>query len=226
MEETMKTSEELRRDVIAELVWDGSVDAASVGVAAENGSVTLTGHVRSYAEKRAAEKAAKRVRGVVAVANDVTVHPSDSLKRDDMDIAAAIVNAFKWNVSVPAAVKASVDHGWVTLEGEVSWEHQRRAAEKAVWNLMGVRGVSNLIRLKVQPMPRDIEDRIKRTFERSAQIDAEHVHASVSGGKVTLTGNVRSWSERSEAEHAARAAAGVMDVDNRLTISSYVTTLL
>jgi osmotically-inducible protein OsmY len=222
----MKTAEDLKRDVSEELAWDGSVDATAIGVTAEDGSVTLTGHVRSYAEKRAAEKAAKRVKGVVVVANDLSVHPPNSLLRDDTDIAAAVVHAFQWNVSVPREVKATVDHGWVTLDGEVTWSFQQRAAENAVRNLAGVRGVTNLIRIKVQPTPKDIENRIRKAFERSAQIDADQVHATVKDGKVTLKGTVRSWSERNEAEYAARAAAGVNTVDNRLDISSFVTTML
>ncbi|HEX6307074.1 MAG TPA: BON domain-containing protein [Longimicrobiales bacterium] len=212
---------DLRQEVIDELRWDTSLDAAPIGVAVSDGAVTLTGHVRSYAEKRAAEKAAKRVRGVKAVANDLEVRLPGSLRRDDADIAAAISHVLEWNVSIPREVTASVEQGWVTLEGEVDWAFQRNAAERAVREVTGVRGVTCLIRLRVRPVPRDIREQIQRTFQRSAQLDAEHIDVTVADGIVTLTGTVRSWSERLEAEHAARAAAGVRSVDNRLQVSSF-----
>lgn len=217
----MINQNDLRQEVIDELAWDTSLDAASIGVAATDGAVTLTGHVRSYAEKRAAEKAAKRVRGVKAVANDLEVRLPSSLRRDDSDIAAAISHVLEWNVSIPREVTASVENAWATLEGEVDWAFQRNAAERAVREVTGVRGVTNLIRLKVRPLPRDIREQIQRTLQRSAQIDADHIAVTVADGMVTLTGTVRSWSERTEAEHAARAAGGVRSVDNRLQVSSF-----
>jgi osmotically-inducible protein OsmY len=143
----LKTSEILRQDVMDELAWDGAADAASIGVSAADGAVTLTGHVRSYAEKRAAEKAAKRVPGVIAVANELEVRVPSSRKRDDTDIAGAVGTALKWSVSVPGGITAVVDQGWVTLDGAADMPFQRRAAENAVRGIVGVRGVTNLIRV-------------------------------------------------------------------------------
>ncbi|MEX1183196.1 MAG: BON domain-containing protein [Gemmatimonadota bacterium] len=222
----MKNAEDLRQDVIDEMTWDRSLDTPGIGVAVHDNAVTLTGHVRSYAEKRAAEKAAKRVHGVVAVANDLEVRLPNSLQRDDTDIAAATATALKWSAPVPGTVSATVERGWVILDGEVDWAFQRRSAENAVRDLAGVRGVSNQIRVKPRAVPKDVVDRIKRAFNRSAQIDADHISVAVSGGKVTLSGSVRSWSERTEAEHAARAAAGVTDVENKLHVSSMSTVLM
>jgi osmotically-inducible protein OsmY len=221
----MKKSEELRQDVVDELAWDSSLDAPGIGVAVHDGAVTLTGHVRSYAEKRAAEKAAKRVHGVIAVANELEVRLPSSLQKDDTDIAAAAATAIRWSAPVPSTVSATVERGWVTLEGEVEWAYQRRAAENAVRDLAGVRGLSNMITVKARAVPKNVKDQIHRAFHRSAQIDADHVSVAVSGGRVTLTGTVRSWSERMEAEHAARAAAGVTEVDNKLRVSSLAAVL-
>jgi osmotically-inducible protein OsmY len=222
----MKNAEDLRQDVIDELTWDRSLDTPGIGVAVHDDAVTLTGHVRSYAERRAAEKAAKRVRGVIAVANELEVRLPSSLVRDDTDIATAAASALKWSALVPSTVSATVESGWVMLDGEVDWAYQRRSAEIAVRDLAGVRGVANQIRVKPRAVPKDVIDRIKSAFHRSAQIDADHISVAVSGGSVTLSGNVRSWSERAEAEHAARAAAGVTEVENKLHVSSMSTVLM
>jgi osmotically-inducible protein OsmY len=222
----MKNAEDLRQDVIDELTWDRSLDTPGIGVAVHDDAVTLTGHVRSYAERRAAEKAAKRVRGVIAVANELEVRLPSSLVRDDTDIATAAASALKWSALVPSTVSATVESGWVMLDGEVDWAYQRRSAEIAVRDLAGVRGVANQIRVKPRAVPKDVIDRIKSAFHRSAQIDADHISVAVSGGSVTLSGNVRSWSERAEAEHAARAAAGVTEVVNKLHVSSMSTVLM
>lgn len=213
--------EDLRQDVLDELAWEPSLEEDAIGVSSTDGAVTLTGVVRSFAEKWAAEKAAKRVRGVKAVANQLEVRMPASHERDDTDIAAAVASTLKWNVSVPNTVVGTVEHGWVTLEGEVDWSTQRRAAERAVRELTGVRGVTNLIRLRSRVAPKDVRDQIHKAFLRSAQVDADHVDVSVQDGRVTLSGTVRSWSERMEAEHAARAAVGVQDVDNQLRVSSF-----
>ncbi|HEX6307100.1 MAG TPA: BON domain-containing protein [Longimicrobiales bacterium] len=214
--------EDVRQDVLDEIAWEPALEGDAVGVSATDGAVTLTGVVRSYAEKWAAEKAAKRVRGVKAVANELEVRVPDNHERDDTDIAAAVAATLAWNVTVPNTVVGTVEHGWVTLEGDVDWSTQRRAAERAVRELAGVRGVTNLIRLKSRVAPKDIHDRIRKTFQRSAQVDADHIDVSVHDGTVTLSGTVRSWSERMEAEHAARAAVGVQEIDNQLKVSSFV----
>jgi osmotically-inducible protein OsmY len=221
----MIRAEELRQDVVDELAWDTSLDTPGIGVAVHGGAVTLAGHVRSYAEKRAAEKAAKRVHGVIAVANELEVRLPSSLKKDDTDIATAAAAAIRWSAPVPSTVSATVERGWVTLSGEVDWAYQRRSAENAVRDLAGVRGMSNQILVKPRAVPKDVSDQIHKAFHRSAQIDADHISVSVSGGKVTLSGTVRSWSERTEAEHAARAAAGVTEVENKLSVSSMSTVL-
>ncbi|MEX1183179.1 MAG: BON domain-containing protein [Gemmatimonadota bacterium] len=216
----MKKAEELRQDVVDELAWDPILDAPGIGVGVHDGAVTLTGHVRSYTEKRAAEKAAKRVHGVVAVANELEVRLPSSLQKDDTDIATAAAAAIKWSASVPSTVSVSVERGWVTVEGEVDWAYQRRAAENALRDITGVRGLSNQIRVKARAVPKDVKDQIRKAFHRSAQIDADHITVAVSGTRVILGGTVRSWSELTEAAHAARAAAGVTDVENNLRVSS------
>jgi osmotically-inducible protein OsmY len=221
----MLHNEDLRQDVLDELMWDTSLDAAAIGVAVADGAVTLTGHVSSYAEKRAAEKAAKRVREVKVVANDLEVRLPGSHARDDTDVAAAVAAALDWNVYIPRAVTATVERGWVTLEGMVEWSTQRRAAERVIRDITGVRGVTNLIQLKAHATAQNVKEQIQNAFRRSAQIDADHIKVSVEDGKVTLSGTVRSWSERTEAEHAARAAPGVMEVDNDLRVASFATML-
>ncbi|HEX6135517.1 MAG TPA: BON domain-containing protein [Longimicrobiales bacterium] len=221
----MRTAEDVKRDVLDELAWDRSLDATAIGVAVTDGAATLTGHVGTYAEKRAAEKAAKRVKGVVAVANDLDVRLPGSLQRDDTDVATAVAAALKWNVSVPEEVTATIQDGWVTLEGDVDWSYQRNAAERAVRDVIAVRGVTNLIRIRLRARSKQVKEEIDRAFRRSAQIDADHVSVSVIDGRVTLSGTVHSWSERMAAEHAARAAAGVTDVINQLHVSSFTPVL-
>ena len=222
----MRRAEDIQQDVLDELAWDSSLDAAGIGVAITDGAVTLSGHVRSYAEKRAAEKAAKRIRGVQAVANDLEVRLPSSMQRDDTDIAAAVAAAMKWNVSVPQTVTATVQRGWVTLEGEVDWNFQLHAAERAIRDIQGVRGITNSIRLRARAQPEQVKAQIQKAFHRSAQIDADHVKVAIVDGRVTLTGTVRSWSELNEAEHAARTAPGVREVVNDLHVASFATALI
>jgi osmotically-inducible protein OsmY len=211
---------ELKRDVENELKWEPSVNEAHIGVTAKDGVVTLTGHVPSYAEKYGAERAAKRVFGVKAVADELDVKLPGSVIRNDEEIAQACINAFKFNYSVPAdKIKVLVADGWVTLEGQVEWQYQKEAAMNAVRYLTGVTGVSCKITVKARVSPTDVKNKIEAAFKRSAEIDARSVNVEALNGKVILRGNVRSWAEREEAQRAAWAAPGVNAVENELLVT-------
>ncbi len=215
----MKTDKQLQHDVIDELEWEPSIDASKIGVTAKEGVITLTGDVSRYSEKMEAEKLAKSIAGVKAVANDIEVRLPGASERNDTEIASAAINALKWHASIPnEKIQLTVRNGWVTLDGEVDWQYQRQAARDAVCYLTGVKGVTNNITLKAQPVARDIKTKIETAFKRKAEVDANHVHVDTAGRKVTLRGDVASWSEYSEAERVAWAAPGVADVDNELTV--------
>ena len=214
----MKSDLEVRQDVERELAWDPRIDAATIAVAAKQGVVTLTGQVRNFIEKWEAEDAAKRVAGVIGIANDLEVTlvgPAVS----DTDLAERVSMALQWNAAVPAdAIKAVVSDGWVTLEGSVQWYHQKAAAEDAVRSLHGVRGVTNLISIDNPVDPQDLSGRISEALTRNAHIDARNVTVRAEGHTVVLEGSVRTWAEREEAEKAAWAAPGVTSVENRLVV--------
>jgi osmotically-inducible protein OsmY len=218
----MRADSDIKRDVEEELKWEPNVDATDIAVAVKNGVVTLTGFVRSYAHKLAAERATKSVAGVVGLANDIEVRLPGADARPDPEIAREIAAELKlWLPYSAEHIKAVVKNGWVTLEGEVEWNYQRDHAERAVRWIKGVNGVSNLIRLKPRatPSPTEIKHKIEEAFRRSALVDANRVTVEASGGEVMLRGTVRSWAERQEAERAAWAAPGVIRVDNRITVS-------
>jgi osmotically-inducible protein OsmY len=215
----MRSGAEIQHDVTAELQSEPSLDAAGIGVAVHGGVVTLSGHVSSLPQKRAAERATKWVAGVRGVADELVVSLQASAVRDDTDIAEMLVRSLKWNALVPAeTVKVTVDGGWVTLEGEVEWKYQRNEAEKTVARLTGVRGVTNFIRIKPLVSPGEIEQIVHNTFRRHAELDADEVFVETSGSQVTLRGRVRSWAEYEDAEWAAWSAPGVTEVDNRLEV--------
>jgi osmotically-inducible protein OsmY len=216
----MYTDIEIKRRVDEELRWEPRVDAANIGVAVDDGIVTLSGSVDSWAEKWAAEHATKRVAGVAAVVEHIEVRLPVHAQRTDGDIARAAANALMWNTWVPAdCVKVKVEEGWVTLEGGVAAPHQKRAAEEAVRPLTGVRGVTNLIDISPAARAGDVKESIRLAFERSASLDVDKIEVDVEGDTVSLHGTVRSLAEREDAEDAAWAAPGIADVDNLLVVA-------
>ena len=212
---------ELKKSVESELNFEPSINAAEIGVAVKNGVVTLSGHIPSYWEKIAAERAAERVAGVKAVANELEVRLPGSSERTDEDIARAALNSLKWSVLIPAdRIKVKVSKGWVTLEGSVDWQFQKTAAEKAVRKLYGVVGVTNLIEVKARVSKTEVKAEIESALKRSAELDASRIKVEVDGDKVILRGSVHSYFEREEAERAAWRATGVRTVDNRIEVGA------
>jgi osmotically-inducible protein OsmY len=208
-----KTDVQLKRDVDQELAWDPKVNAAQIGVSVDEGAVSLLGAVDTYAQKWAAEDAAKRVSGVRAVAQDLTVKLLSDHVRGDLEIAAAIENALKWDVMVPKAVTAVVRGGSVTLEGQVTWNFQREAADRAIRYLTGVVSVRNLVTLKTtEASAAQVKQKVEAALQRQAATDAKSIHVDTVGGKVTLTGHASSWQSIEDAANAAWAANGVTQV--------------
>lgn len=215
----MKTDTQLKKDVSAELEWDASINSNQVGIAVKDGVVTLTGHLDTFAEKHAIERAVQRVQGVKAIAVEVDVKLDPSHRRSDSDIAMACETALKWHALVPAdRIQVTVEKGWITLKGEVDWDYQRQSAEKAVRPLTGVVGVSSAITLKAVTAPSNVANRIRDALARHAEHEAKHIEVMVNGAVVTLRGTVDSWSERSAAFGAAWSAPGVLSVVNEIVV--------
>jgi osmotically-inducible protein OsmY len=217
----MKTDVQLKSDVEDELAWEPSINSTAVGVAVKDGVVTLTGHLDTYTEKYAIERAAGRVGGVKALAMELDVKLDPSHKRSDSEIAAAAESALKWQAQVPVdRIQVKVEKGWITLKGEVDWDYQRRNAEKAVRPLIGVVGVSNGITLSPCVIPINVQGRIQDALKRHAEREAQHIEVIVRGSAVTLQGKVDSWSERNAAFGAAWGAPGVTSVSNELVVAA------
>jgi osmotically-inducible protein OsmY len=213
---------ELRRRVLAELDWEPTIDASAIGVAAKDGVVTLTGSVTSYAHKKNAERAAKRVSGVKAVAEDVMIRLPGEAQRGDTDIAQSVLSALRFNVAIPYdKIQVTVESGWVTLDGEVEWQFQRTITENAIKYTLGVKGVTNRITVKPRINAADVKAKIEGAFARHAQLDADKIRIEATESKVVLRGSVRSWREREDAEQAAWSAPGVSRVENDVVVSPW-----
>lgn len=217
----MKFDKELQKDVMDELSWEPSVDAAEIGVAVSSGVVTLSGTVRSYGEKWAAEHAAERLKGVKAVANEMKVRLPMDTEYDDTDIARAAMNAIDWNSSLPHdRIKVVVEKGWVTLDGTVEFQFQKTEAERTVRNLRGAIGIINQLNVKPVVVPGAVKNLIVKALERAAEVDAKKISVDARDSKVILAGAVKSWVEREAAEQAAWAAPGVSAVENKIEIGA------
>lgn len=219
----MRTDRDVQAAVQAELQWDASIRDEDIAVSVRGGVVTIAGTVDSYAQRYGAERAAMRVKGARAVANELTVKLPNGLERSDSELAHAAVDALRWTVQVPAdKVQIKVANGRILLKGEVDYYFQREAAEKAIRNLIGVKGVTNMITLKFRPAPGDIKRRIRDTLTRHAALDADQVTVELQGNRVVLGGAVRSVAEFRDAERAAWNAPGVAAVDNLIRVAPLV----
>ncbi len=219
----MRTDAEIQKDVMEELRWELVQHSNEIGVTVKNSVVTLSGVVDSYSRKLEAEHAAKKVLGVKAVAQEIIVKLTDQGKKTDAEIASAVLNALKWHSSIPEdKVQVKVEKGWVTLDGQVDWDFQRVYSKSSVENLEGVVGISNNIKLAPKLKTADVKNKIFAAFHRSATLDSENIQISSEGTKVILSGKVRSFVEKKDAERAAYLAPGVTEVENKLMIDTEV----
>jgi len=217
----MRTDYEVQQDVMDELQYEPSIDAAQIGVSSKNGVVTLSGTVKTYAEKESAAWTAERVSGVKAVVDEIKIQLLQAHERSDQDIAMAALQALEWHVQVPhTCIKMKVERGVITLEGDVDYRYEKIAAENAVRNLTGVLAVVNLINVKPVATPSEVKVQIANALRRAAEVDARKIKIEVRDDKVILRGRVRSWAERNEAERAAWAAPGVREVEDDLTVAA------
>jgi osmotically-inducible protein OsmY len=218
----MKTDLKIKEEVLAELEWQPNIDETQIGVIVKDGIVTLEGTVDSYTKKIVAENAAKNVYGVKAVVEDIKVKYNSGEEKTDAEIAKAVVDALKWNSSIPNdIIKIKVEDAWVYLSGQVPWEYQKNAAKNADQKLYGVKGVVNNISLKPNLNPIEVQSRITKAFERSAKLEAKNIKVEVHGNTVKLTGTVHSVAEKDEARKAAFLAPGVTKVENHLIVDYY-----
>lgn len=214
------TDKILKQDIIDELEFEPSIDASDIGVAVEDGIVTLSGHVANYAQKTTVERVVSRVKGVKGIAEEIEVRYPGTISTSDDEIAKRAVAMLKWSTVVPAdKVQVKVQKGWVTLNGTLDWNYQKIGAADAVRNLDGVTGISNLIELRPRISSLDVKKHIEEALKRNAEVEAQGIRVNVAGNKVILEGSVKAWNERRVAEQAAWATPGVSVVDDRLTIS-------
>jgi osmotically-inducible protein OsmY len=215
----MRTDSQLQHDVMAELQWEPRVDHANIGVAAKDGVVTLSGFVSNYSSKIAAEKAARRVKGVRGLAEEIEVRFASDPKTSDPEIAKRIADMFDWSVTIPRdKVAVKVEHGWVTLSGTVDYHFHRQSAKDLASRITGVKGVTNLVEVKTAPSPADVKDRIIAAFKRNADLDASTITVVADGSTVRLGGKVHAWYERQIAERAAWAAPGVNRIEDNIAV--------
>ena len=216
----MKTDSELQQNVLEEFKYEPMVDHSQIGVTAKDGVITLTGFVPNYAQKAAAEKAARRVMGVRAIAEEIEVRFDTDPKTSDAEIAGRIVDIFKWDVFVRnEKIDVKVEHGWVTLSGAVEWNYQKETAKTVAGRITGVRGVTNLTTVRARTSAYDVRERITAAFKRSSTLDSSAINIAVTGGTVKLSGRVHGWNERKVAENAAWSAPGVTKVEDDIAFA-------
>lgn len=210
----------LRKSILEELEFLPDIDAANIGVAVDKGVVTLTGHVTNYAQKVRVERAVKAVKGVRALAEEIQVRLNKGAGTADDTIANRALNIIDWSADIPqGAAKVIVENGWVSLEGQVDWQYQKEAVERAVRKLSGVVGVDNRLTLRPQVDVLDIQQRIEEALKRNAEVDAKGIHIKVEGSVVKLEGRVHLWRERKIAERAAWSVPGVNTVEDHLLLA-------